>query len=513
MSSEKNLDLNVPPKEDARVKSRLTCTMAILAVLSVSWGCFKMGPDFKRPDIGIEIPEKYHHRDQNDTMPVPEDKWWEVFADPELNGYVEETLRNNHDIKIATAKILELKYQKIMARSERFPGLDLEGSAQRQRKTVESVVPAQPVPIRTLDRVNLDSHNLSLAASFEVDLWGRLARAEEAAEADILAAEENRRIIAQTVVSEVISLYLEMEALERRIQVVKESIKNYRSSLEIVVGRYNRGLSNILDLRQARRTLAQAESKLPTLIQEIGLVQHKISILSGKYPETRPPRTHNKDYFERLMPIPEGLPSELLMRRPDIRAGEARLMALNARVGEAMAARFPRISLTGSYGYTSEALKEIFKPENELWNLAIGLVQPIFDAGRLKAAHRASLERFKQGVSSYAQTVLNAFYEVENALLIRKQQLDRREKVVNYLKEARGTQEAAEGRYLRGLADYLSVLDAQQSRFQAEEDLILVDLAILTNRISLHRALGGGWAEPAPVEDEKYFGILSIFGR
>ena len=472
-----------------------------------------MGPDFKKPDTGIEIPNKFHNSIQDVTMPTPHDNWWKVFGNPELDRYVETALSHNYDIKAATARILELKYQKIQSRSARFPGLELDGSAQRQRKTVESVVPAVPTPIRTQDRVNIDSHNLSLAASFEIDLWGRLARAEEASDADVLQAEEDRRTVAQTVVAETISLYLEIEALERRIQVVKESVKNYQRSLEIVDGRYHRGIANILDLRQARRTLAQAESKLPTLLQETGIIQQKLSMLMGRYPETRPPREHKKDYFERLVPVPEGLPSELLMRRPDIRAAEAWLMSLNARVGEAKAGRFPRISLTGSYGFTSEALKEIFKPENELWNLAIGLVQPIFDAGRLKAAQKAAEQRYVQGISSYAKTVLNAFYEVESALLTRQQQLDRRDKVLNYLKEARATQEAAEGRYLRGLVDYLSVLEAQQSRFQAEEDLILADLSVLTNRITLHRALGGGWAELEPAEGQGDFGILSIFAR
>jgi multidrug efflux system outer membrane protein len=495
------------------VKLRLPFTIGFLAFYLMTSSCFKMGPDFKRPDTGIEVPDVYHQSIQPIATSAPRDKWWNVFSNPELDRYVEEALRNNNDIKQATARILELKYQNIQTRSGRFPGLELEGSAQRQRKTVESVIPGSPAPIRVQDRKNLDSHNLSLAASFELDLWGRLARADEASAAEVLQAEEDRLTIAQTVVAETISLYLEMEALERRIQVVKESIKNYHRSLEIVAGRYNRGLSNILDLRQARRTLAQAESELPALLQEIGVTQQKISVLMGRYPDTQPPREHRNNYFEKLAPVPEGLPSELLMRRPDIRAAEALLVSLNARVGEAKASRFPRISLTGSYGFTSEALKEIFKPENELWNLAIGLVQPIFDAGRLKAAQRAAEERYRQGVASYAKTLLNAFYEVESALLTRERQLDRREKVVHYLKEARATQEAAEGRYLRGLADYLSVLEAQQSRFKAEEDLILVDLAVLTNRISLHRALGGGWGELEPVEDKGNFGIFSIFER
>jgi multidrug efflux system outer membrane protein len=154
--------------------------------------------------------------------------------------------------------------------------------------------------------------------------------------------------------------------------------------------------------------------------------------------------------------------------------------------------------LTGSYGYSSSELNELFEPSSDLWSIAAGLVQPVFNAGRLKAGQRAAEARYAQGVIEYANTVLNAFAEVEGALLTRREQLERRERVLAFVVEARAAQEVAENRYVKGLADYLTVLVSQQTRFTAEVNLILVDLAILTNRVTLHRALGGGWAEPAP---------------
>jgi multidrug efflux system outer membrane protein len=171
------------------------------------------------------------------------------------------------------------------------------------------------------------------------------------------------------------------------------------------------------------------------------------------------------------------------------------LKALNARVGAAYANRFPRISLTGSFGYASQELGDLFRPESELWNLALGLTQPIFDAGRLKSEQTIAEARFEQGVINYSKTVLNAFAEVEGALLTRKEQLRRRERVITFLEEARATQKVAQMRYDRGLVDYLSVLDAQQVTLTAEEDLVQVDQAIFQNRVTLHRALGGGWGE------------------
>jgi multidrug efflux system outer membrane protein len=299
------------------------------------------------------------------------------------------------------------------------------------------------------------------------------------------------------MVAEAIGLYLQMEALERRIQVNRKSLDTYRKSLNFVEARYKRGLTPMLDVRQARRRLAQAESSLPSLIQDLGTVQQQLAVMQGEYPRTRPARALDEDYYKYLDPVPPGLPSDLLKRRPDIQAAEASLHALCAGIGVAKASRFPAISLTGSFGYASDELDRLFKPEAELWSIAAGITQPLFDAGRLAAGQRGAEARYEQGMARYAKTVLAAFSEVEAALLTRKQQLERRELVEVFLVEARATQEQAQDRYIRGLTDYITVLEAQLSRFLAEENLILVDLAIFANRVRLHRALGGGWSDAA----------------
>lgn len=455
-------------------------------------GCMKLGPDYRRPDTGIHVPQSYQHAPEEKIIHQPQDKWWEVFGKPELNELVEEVLENNLDIKKATAVILEIRSQFVQTRADRFPALSIEGQGKRQQRPIIGIIPDETFRTKT------DIFTLSLPASFELDLWGRLARAEEAALADFLQAEENRRTVAQTVVAETISLYLQMESLERQIQITEQSIENYRRSLKIVKRRYERGLTSILDVKQARRILAQAEATMPSLRQELGTTQQKLAVLLGRYPETRVPRSQPEDYFKHLAPIPPGLPSDLLLRRPDIRAAQATLRALNARIGVAKANRFPRIALTGTFGYSSDELSTLIKPEGQLWDVTVGLTQPLFDAGKLKASQRAAEARYQQGVAEYAKIMLTAFSEVESALLTRKEQLERRERVLNFLSEARAAQDVAEKRYKRGLVDYLTVLDAQQTRFKAEEDLVLVELAIFTNRVSLHRALGGGWAAPTP---------------
>ena len=479
------------------MKHMFLCLPVALATFLVISGCMKVGPDFKRPDAGIEMRGSYQHAPAKATVAEPKDRWWEVFNSRELNELVDEVLKNNLDIKAACAKILELKAQFVQTRADRFPDLNLEGKAQRQSQTVTTSVPVlngTNIQMQNVEETQrTTTYNLSMVTSFELDLWGRLARAEEAALADLMQAEENRRTVTQTMVAETISLYLKMESLERRIQIATASIENYSRSLTLIETRYRRGLTAILDVTQARRSLAQAEASLPPLHQDLGLTQQKLAVLLGRYPETRSPRLQPEDYFKRLAPVPAGLPSDILMNRPDIRAAEAGLMALNAQVGVAKASRFPRITITGSFGYSSEELSDLFRPESRLWNLAMGIVQPLFDAGKLKAVQKAAQARYQKGVIEYAKTVLTAFSEVEGALLTLREQLKRRDRTVIFLKEARATQEISENRYLRGLVNYLTVLDAQQARFEAEENLVLVDLEILSNRVTLHRALGGGW--------------------
>lgn len=457
-----------------------------------------LGPDYQRPEIDIEQPGSFQHDESDMTASVPTDnRWWETFNDPDLNRIVEEVLDRNLDIQKAAARILEVQSRFVQARADRFPSLTLQGQmVTRQQTTNVAELGLSGLSFKP-KKTTTDIYSLSLPASFELDFWGRLSRAAEAARADLLAAEESGLVIAQSVVAEAVSTYLQIESLERRIQINLRSIENYRQSLASVEKRYERGLTSILDLYQARRVLAQSESSLPSLRQELGISQQRLAVLLGRYPKTQPARHQQEDYYKRLIPVPPGLPSELLIRRPDVRAAEAQLRALNARVGLAKASRFPRITLTGNFGYSTSELAELFDPHSQLLTFTEGISHTLFSAGKLKAGQKIAEARYAQGVTEYARTILTAFFEVERALLTRKEQLERRERVLKLLKEARATQKVAQSRYEKGLVSFLTVLDSQQSRFRAEENLVLADLAILANRVALHRALGGGWGAEA----------------
>ena len=449
------------------------------------YGCIDLGPDYERPNMGIKVPESYELGPTEPSLEV-EDRWWEIYKDRELNQLVDDALKYNWDIKQAAARILELRARYVQVRSAQLPTVD--AGALRERREVDGG--------SSRSNFIVDTYRMSAVGSFEVDLWSRLQKASKAAWEDILAEEENRRTVAQAVVADTIALYLDMEAVERRLQISEQSIDAFRKSLQFVQIRYRRGLTSVLDVRQASRVLAGAETLVPQFEQDLGIIQQQLSVLLGRYPETSAPRRQPDDYYTLLPPVPPGLPSDLLMRRPDLRAAEARLKSLNDLVGVAKAARLPRITLTGEYGVSSDVLNKMVRNESIIWSLAAGIVQPVFDAGRLKAGQRAAEARYEQGVAEYVKTVLDAFGEVERALLTREQQLDRREREVTFLTEARATQRVAQNRYLKGLVDYLDVLNAQITRFQAEDSLVLVDLILYRNRAALHRALGGSWAEP-----------------
>ena len=461
------------------------CALALTTYFFL-YGCINLGPDYKRPDLGIQVPESYEFEPTEKQTLEVEDRWWEVFDDRELNQLIEDALKYNWDIKQAAARILEVRARYVQVRSGRFPAVDVGGI--RDRRQVGGG--------EFRDNFIVDTYELTAAASFELDLWSRLKKASRAAWEDILREEENRQAVAQAVVAETSALYLDMEAVERRLQIAEQSINAFRQSLQFAEIRYRRGLTSVLDVRQASRVLAGAETLVPQLEQDLGIIQQQLSVLLGRYPETRAPRRQPEDYFKRLAPVPPGLPSDLLMRRPDIRAAEAQLRSLNDLVGVAKAARLPRITLTGEYGWSSEDLNKLLRTENIIWNLTAGLVQPVFDAGRLKAGQRAAEARYEQGAAEYVKAVLDAFADVERTLLTRELQLDRREREITFLTEARATQRVAQNRYVKGLVNYLDVLNAQITRYQAEDNLVLVDLTILRNRVALHRALGGSWAEP-----------------
>lgn len=460
---------------------------AVLMIIALTTaGCMTLGPDYQRPETLTAISRAYDSSD-NDIQPyVSNSKWWEEFDDSRLNHIVAMVVAGNPDIQKAAASVMEARAVVGQTRADQYPSLDLNANVSRQQQSIVEPFSGDNVSVKT------DSFSLTLPASFEIDLWGRLARATEAARAELLAAEENRRTIVQSLIAEAVTRYFNIQSLKEQLRVTQELTETYKENLELVEARYRRGLTSVLDVRQARRSLAQSEAEIPPLAEAIGKARQALYVLQGAYPASAE-QTARPSEFKLPPPVPEGLPSDLLNRRPDILSAEAALQAASARIGAAKANRFPQINLTASFGYTSDELNALFKPESELWKIASGVFQPVFDAGKRKSAQQAAEARYQKQLATYGKTVLNAFAEVEGALLTRKQQIERRGRLQVYVNEADATLETALDRYQRGLTDYLNVLDAQKASFQAELSLVKAQYTIYTNRVALYRALGGGW--------------------
>ncbi len=464
------------------------CIMLLLIGSLALSGCVRVGPRSVRPEAAPAPPPVFQYAPRAQAPAGPEE-WWKGWGDEELNTLVDSALKGNLDLQEAAAAVLKARAGLQAAESSLYPSLNLEGSGQYARSSAAFV--ARGV---SLDR-ETETYNLNLAASYEVDVWSRIRHGREAARADLLRAGENRLVAAQSVAAQVVADYLKARSIERRLLVSARSIEAYTQSLEMVEGRYRRGLTSILEVRQARRTLAQARASRPALVQELGQTLQSLALLTGRYPRTRNLEDPAREYDLSPGPVPAGLPSELLKRRPDVRAAEAELAALAERIGQARAARFPTIRLTGGLGFSSDELSEMFTDRANKWSLALGLSAPLYDGGGRSAQQRSAEADYQRGLAAYGKTVLNAFGEVESALLTAREKAEAKRLLTLALKEAVETQEEALSRYQRGLTDYLKVIDAQASRYQLEDQLVLNDLSIWTNRVTLHRALGGGWAE------------------
>jgi multidrug efflux system outer membrane protein len=464
----------------------MTRLAALLALGLVLAGC-TLGPDYRRR--AVPAPEGWR---DGGPAPAPASladlTWWELFQDDELRGLVQTAVEANNDLRIAVTRVDQARALLGVARAARWPEINAGASATTNRVS-DNVRP------RGLGgETDLLSTTVDLA--FEIDLWGRLRRATEAARAELLASEEARRAVVMTLVSDVATAYLQLRELDVELETTRRNVASRRGSLQIVRDRFDAGLTSALDLRQAEAELASTAAQIPDLERQIMQTEHQLSILLGRNPggigrgrplvgQTFPPA------------VPAGLPSALLERRPDIRQAEARLMAANARIGVARAAFLPQVSLTGFFGVESVALSDLFTGPSRVWQFGPTVTLPIFNAGRNRANLRLVEAQQREALIRYEQAIQQAFREVEDALVAHRKA---REALVEQEAAVRASQEAlnvAELRYRAGRTGYLDVLDAQRTLLTAEIAQSRTLLSQLVAVAQLYRALGGGWTPEA----------------
>jgi len=460
-----------------RASSTQVAAVVALALLA---GC-AVGPNYERPAVASQ-PEYRGLVGPAEAASLADLPWWEVFEDPVLQGLVETALESNLDLRKAVARVDQAREGVGIARSEIFPQIGGQAGAARQQSPI----------IDPSDNRKFNVFGAAFNAAWEVDLWGRIRRSTQAAEANFLASDEARRGVLLSLVSGVAGAYFELLGLDLQLAVAAENVVSFQETLDYFDRRYRGGAGSRLQVTRAEAALAQVAAQVPEIETRIFAKENQIAVLLG-----RPPGEISRggSLDEQLMPpsTPAGLPSELLERRPDVRAAEERVVQANALVGVAVANFLPRIGLTALWGGASTDLNEVVDPTSRAWSYGAEITAPLFQGGRLLAERRAQIALWEETVANYQSTLLNAFADVSNVLTLRQKLAESR---VHSQREVDALLESvrlSRVRYEQGLASYYEVLEAQQQLFPAQISLARVRTSEFLALIALYRSLGGGW--------------------
>jgi outer membrane protein, multidrug efflux system len=470
-------------------KSSMAASAALGLLAILCTGC-TVGPNYHKP--AIQTPDSFRAPEpQAAGVPasLADFKWWQVFKDEKLQELERTALAQNYDLRDAVARVEAARANLGITRSDQFPNLaaGADISTIRLSRNGSTPLPASFVPSqnRTFGQATLN------LLSFELDIWGRLRRATEAARADLLASEENRKVVTTTLVSDVAGAYFSLRELDYQLDISTRTLATRRESLELIKNRQAGGVATLLDLRQGEQLVYTASETIPALQQQIEQTENQISLLLGKNPGEV---IRGRSLTEQEMPdVPAGLPSALLDRRPDIRAAEQSLIAANARIGVAKAAYFPQISLTGFLGGQGTQLSSLFSGPSAVWNFTPQVTQPIFTAGRLKSNVRLTEALRESALIQYEKTIQTAFAEVSNALIAHQRVRESRVQQELLVAALQDRTRLAYVRYRGGVDTLLNALDADRDLFQAELALSQTRLGELVSVVQLYKALGGGW--------------------
>jgi outer membrane protein, multidrug efflux system len=450
-----------------------------------------VGPKYMRPTINV--PANFR---APEPLPTPQAasvadlKWFEVFKDESLQQLVRTALEQNYDLRDAVARVEQARANLGITRSNQFPQVDASGALEVTRLSRDGQFPL-PASFVTSQNRNWGEASLNLL-SFEIDLWGRLRRATEAARANLLNAEENRKTVVTTLVSDVASNYFNLLQLDYQLEISRNTLETRRESLQLVQDRQGGGVATLLDLRQAEQLVSSAAQTIPTLQQQVEQTENQISLLLGKHPEGV---VRGRKFIDQEMPpeVPAGLPSTLLDRRPDIRAAEQALIAANANIGVAKAAYFPQLSLSGLLGGQSSQLSSLFSGPHSAWSFVPQVTQPIFTAGRLKSNVKLAEAERNSALIQYEKTIQTAFTDVSNALIAHQRTRESRAEQENLVAALEDRKRLAYIRYRGGVDTELNALDADRDLFQAQLTLAQIRYSELLSVVQLYKALGGRW--------------------
>jgi multidrug efflux system outer membrane protein len=462
-----------------------------------------VGPSYHRPDLGV--PDAWRapsatadslrpfydslRTSGESTLPRPTVSfdsvanldWFDLLRDPELRKLVETALQQNRDVRVALASIDEFRAQYGATRGALFPRVDLNGFGGAEKSFVPGLGSA---------KFNVLSATADL--QWEIDFWGRIRRATEAARSDLLAREESQRAVILSLVSDVATAYLELRELDLDLEISKRTLASNEETLRLARRRFDQGLISELDVRQFESEVANPAARVADFERQIAQKENQLSVLVGRNPGAIP---RGQGLTETLAPltIPAGLPASLIDRRPDVRQAEQQLHAAMARIGAAKGALMPTITLTGEYGTQSQDFSDLFKNSTEVYQLLGGVSIPIFTGGQVGKQVDVARARAEQARYGYEQTVLLALQEVNDALVGVRATRDVTAAQERQTEALRSAYRLADRRYQNGISSYLEVLDAQRNLFTAELALAQADRQQLSAAVELYKALGGGW--------------------
>jgi multidrug efflux system outer membrane protein len=463
------------------VKKLFSLTALITALLLLATSCTLYRPR-KTVDPAVPVPEQFSAAETESIMP---DLWWQTFENEELNSLIERGLAGNLDLKRAWTRLDEAWAAAKIQGANLWPQLNLDAGASRSRSAVSGISRSSGGTV-----VHSNTFLVNLAASYEVDLWGRLRSLKTAAALDVEATREDLEAAAMTLTAQVAETYFSIIEKQAQQKLIQEQIEANKTYLKLTELRFIQGLASALDVYQQRQQLASTRAQLPLINSILDTQKHQLSLLLGE-----PPLAFSVCGHYKLPDLPDipgtGLPADLLKRRPDVKAAELRVAIADHNVAAAVANRLPTLSLSAGMPFQSNEAEKVF--DNWVWNIAANLAGPIFDAGRRKAEVERNKAILDELLYEYSNVILEAFREVEDALAQEKHQRIYLDEIENQVRLGKRTLDEARARYVNGLSDFLPVLNALQELQRLERARIDEYRKLISFRISLYRALGGAW--------------------
>lgn len=445
-----------------------------------------LGPDYSPPDIQTPNTFRMSTVEGESIANLP---WWELLQDQELQRLVRISLRKNKNLQLAAASVDEFQARLFIARTDFIPQIDASANTPLGRLG----------GFRTPGFPSDFSYFVQGGLNWELDIWGRIRRSSEAALADLLAREENRRAVILELVSGVAQAYFDLLQFDLQVNIAKRNLQSWKESVKIARARFQQGVTSKLDADQFEAERANAEARIAELERQMVQKENELSVLLGRNPV---PIFRGGSLMEQVLPpdVPPGLPSELLQRRPDIMQAEQELSAATARIGVALAQRFPTLSITGVLGVASPQLSNLLNSGTEFGASGLGLAGPLLNAQILGFEQQTAEAQTRQALANYEQTILVAFQEVEDALVAVQTARDQRNAQTEQVEALRSALQLANLQYTGGITNYLDVLIAKRNLFDAELALAETHRLYLVSIVQLYKALGGGWSlEENPV--------------